>query len=131
MADAQVHAVLAQGVGEKLEQVVALLEHLEDFVQVAGALAGEVVEKSRDVPPKCRLSRSPGPGVSKAGRTVSRKARSSRPQVEALEGAGDAARAQLRAHETLVEVHARELREPLVDGLVAGGTRAWSPGRTW
>ena len=39
MADAQVDAVLAQGVVEQLEQVVALLEHLQHLVEVRRALA--------------------------------------------------------------------------------------------
>ena len=47
VADAQIHAVLAQGAGEQLEQVVALLEHLQDLVEVAGARAREVVEQAR------------------------------------------------------------------------------------
>jgi len=48
---------------------------------------------------------------------VSRKGAFFGPQVETLEGPGRAPRAELRAHQTLVQIHARELGETLVDGL--------------
>ena len=124
MADAQVDAVLAQGLGEQLEQVVTLLEHLEQLVEVAGALAREVVEQARGAAQMQALDvagaeRLEGRAHGGRGRRAPWRCRSGLSKV-----AGDAPRAELGADEALVEVDAGELGEPLVDGLARSGRRA-------